>query len=72
MASGSDGIATAPSLSANDVSGSYAVTAEVESTGYEVSFQLENTTSGVASSVGVSSGNAQSAQVGSSLRSRWL
>ena len=64
VTSGSDGIATAPSLSANDVSGSYAVTAEVENTGYEVSFQLENTTSGVASSVGVSSGNDQSAQVG--------
>jgi hypothetical protein len=64
VASGSDGIATAPSLTANQVSGSYTVVAEVESTGYEVSFQLDNTTSGVASSVGVGSGNDQSAQVG--------
>jgi hypothetical protein len=64
VTSGSNGIATAPSLSANQVSGSYTVVAEVESTGYEVSFQLDNTTSGVASSVGVSSGNDQSAQVG--------
>jgi hypothetical protein len=64
VASGSDGVATAPSLTANQVSGSYTVTAEVENTSYEVSFQLDNTTSGVASSVGVSSGNDQSAQVG--------
>ena len=54
VTSGSDGIVTAPSLTANDVSGSYAVTAEVENTVFEVSFQLENTTSGVASSIGVS------------------
>ena len=64
VTSGSDGIATAPSLTANDVSGSYTVPAEVEGTGYEVSFELDNTTSGVATSVGVSSGNDQSAQVG--------
>jgi hypothetical protein len=64
VASGSNGVATAPSLTANGVSGSYTVIANVASTVYEVSFQLENTTSGVASSVGVSSGNDQSAQVG--------
>jgi hypothetical protein len=64
VATGTDGVVTAPSLTANEVSGSYTVVAEVASTGYEVSFQLENTTSGVASSVGVSSGNDQSAQVG--------
>ena len=64
VATGTDGVVTAPSLTANEVSGSYTVVAEVASTGYEVSFQLENTTSGVASSVGVNSGNDQSAEVG--------
>jgi hypothetical protein len=64
VTSGSNGIATAPSLTANQVSGSYSVVAEVASTGYQASFQLDNTTSGVASSIGVSSGNEQSAQVG--------
>ncbi len=64
VASDGNGIVTAPSLTANQVSGSYAVTAEVENTSYEESFQLANTTSGVASSVAVSSGNDQSAQVG--------
>ncbi len=64
VASGSDGVANAPSLTANDVSGSYSVLAEVASTGIQASFELTNTTSGVASNVGVSSGNNQSAKVG--------
>ena len=64
VASGSDGVTDAPSLTANDVSGSYSVLAEVASTSYQVSFELTNTTSGVAATVGVSSGNNQSGQVG--------
>jgi hypothetical protein len=64
VASGSDGVANAPSLTANDVSGSYSVLAEVASTGIQAAFALTNTTSGVASNVGVSAGNDQSAPVG--------
>ena len=64
VTTGSDGIATAPTLTANQVSGSYTVVAQVANTSYQVSFELDNTTSGVASLVGVSSGNDQSAQVG--------
>jgi len=64
VTTGPDGVATAPSLAANEVSGSYSVLAEIASTGYQVDFNLTNTTSGVASTVGVSSGNDQSAKVG--------
>jgi hypothetical protein len=64
VASGTDGVASAPTLTANDVSGSYTVLASIPGTGFEVSFELTNTTSGVATSVGVSSGNNQSAKVG--------
>ena len=64
VASGPDGVATAPSLTANQVSGSYAVLAEVPSTGYEASFALTNTTSGVAVGVRAGSGNGQSTKVG--------
>jgi hypothetical protein len=64
VASGPDGVATAPSLTANQVSGSYAVLAQVPSTGYEASFALTNTTSGVAAGVRAGSGNGQSAKVG--------
>ena len=64
VTTGSDGIATAPNLTTNQVSGSYTVVAQVANTSYQVSFELDNTTSGVASLVGVSSGNDQSAQVG--------
>ena len=64
VTTGADGIATAPTLTANQVSGSYTVVAEVANTSYQVSFELDNTTSGVASSARASSGNNQSAQVG--------
>jgi protocatechuate 3,4-dioxygenase beta subunit len=64
VTTGSDGIATAPALTANQVSGSFTVVAEVASTSYQVSFDLDNTTAGVASSVGASSGDGQSARVG--------
>jgi len=60
----SQGIATAPALTANDISGSYSVTAEVQNTSYQISFDLTNTTTGVASSVTAVSGNSQSADVG--------
>ncbi|HTW05879.1 MAG TPA: hypothetical protein VME46_00095, partial [Acidimicrobiales bacterium] len=59
-----NGVASAPTLTANDVSGSYTVVAEVASTGIEVDFDLTNTTSGVANAVKISSGNDQSAKVG--------
>jgi hypothetical protein len=57
------GVATAPTFTANDVSGSYTVLASVPG-GNEVSFDLTNTTAGEASVVGVSTGNDQSAKVG--------
>ncbi len=60
---GSNGVASAPGLTANDVSGSYSVVAEVASTGIEVDFDLTNTTAGVANAVKVTSGNDQSAKV---------
>jgi hypothetical protein len=61
---GSNGVASAPTLTANDVSGSYSVVAEVASTGIETDFDLTNTTAGVANGVKVTSGNDQSAKVG--------
>ena len=62
--SDTDGVATAPTLTANDVSGSYTVIAEVASTDIQVEFNLTNTTAGVANAIKVSSGNDQSAKVG--------
>ena len=62
--SDTNGVATAPILTANDVSGSYMVLAEVASTGIEVEFDLTNTTAGVANAIKVSSGNDQSTKVG--------
>jgi hypothetical protein len=58
------GIATAPALTANDISGSYTVTAQIQNTLYEVSYDLTNTTTGVATTVTEVSGNSQSAAVG--------
>ncbi len=63
VASGTDGVSAAPTLTANDVSGSYTVLASIPGTSFQVSFELTNTTSGVATSVSVSSGNNQSAKV---------
>jgi hypothetical protein len=60
----SQGLATAPVLTANDISGSYSVTAEIQNTTYAVTFDLTNTTTGVASTVTAISGNNQSAAVG--------
>jgi hypothetical protein len=64
VTSGADGVAAAPMLTANDVSGSYEVLASVPGDAWQLSFALTNTTAGVAASVGVSSGNNQSAKVG--------
>jgi hypothetical protein len=59
------GAATAPVLYANDVTGSYTVTAGFD--GYSSPpFDLSNTTVGVVSSVTAGSGGGQAAQVGSS------
>ncbi len=60
----SQGIATAPALTANDISGSYSVTAEIQNTTFAVTFDLTNTTTGVATTVTAVSGNSQSAEVG--------
>ncbi len=62
--SDTNGVATAPTLTANDVSGSYTVLAEVASTDIQVQFNLTNTTAGVANAIKVTSGNDQSAKVG--------
>jgi hypothetical protein len=59
----STGVATAPTFTANSVSGSYTVLASVPGSN-QVSFDLTNTTAGVATVVGVSTGNDQSAKVG--------
>jgi hypothetical protein len=61
---GADGVASAPTLTANDVSGSYTVVAEVANTGIEAGFALTNTTAGVAAGLKATSGNGQSAPVG--------
>jgi hypothetical protein len=61
-----NGVATAPTFTANDVSGSYTVLASVAGNNgsQTVSFDLTNTTAGVATVIGVSTGNKQSAKVG--------
>ena len=61
-------MASAPTLTANEVSGSYTVLAEVANTGIEADFDLTNTTAGVASAAKASSGNDQSAKVGAAVR----
>ena len=64
VATGTNGIAVAPTLTANELDGSYDVVATVSS--FSVDFQLTNTTAGVASSVVAVVGNGQSATVGDS------
>jgi hypothetical protein len=63
------GVATAPTLTANDISGSFTATAGIQNTLYAVSFDLTNTTTGVASTVTAVSGNDQSAAVGAEFNS---
>lgn len=58
----SDGIATAPTLTANEVSGSFSVSASYGD--FSADFTLTNTTVGVASSLTATSGSQQSATVG--------
>ncbi|MHB1498458.1 MAG: hypothetical protein ACYCXN_11175, partial [Acidimicrobiales bacterium] len=62
VATSSSGVATAPTFSANSVTGNFDVVAEVD--GFDVSMSLTNSTVGVASSLSVESGNAQSAPPG--------
>lgn len=66
--SGADGIATAPTLTANGVSGTYNVGASTPG-GLVANFQVTNTTSGVASSITIASGNEQAATVGATFAS---
>ena len=61
---GSDGTATAPTLYANNLTGTYTVVASTSGTASEAGFDLTNTTVGVVASVTVSSGSGQSAKVG--------
>jgi len=61
---GSNGVATAPQFTANEVSGTFDVEAMIVSTSYSTDFQLTSTTVGAVSSVTVSSGNNQSAHIG--------
>ena len=63
VATGANGVATAPTITANQVTGSYSVEASVAI--YSTGFQLTNTTIGAVSSVTVSAGSGQSAHVGS-------
>ncbi|HTV12316.1 MAG TPA: hypothetical protein VME20_10720 [Acidimicrobiales bacterium] len=67
VSTASNGIATAPALTANDVIGSFTVTASVEgsaSATYSTDFDETNSTVGAVSTIGISSGNKQSAEVG--------
>jgi hypothetical protein len=61
---GSGGLATAPSFTANDSAGSYTLTASTSSVAGSASFSLTNSGAGVAYSVTERSGSPQSAQVG--------
>ncbi|HET9059561.1 MAG TPA: hypothetical protein VFN61_06545, partial [Acidimicrobiales bacterium] len=62
VATGAAGSASAPQLTANDVTGTYQVEATVGS--FSLEFSLTNTTVGTVSSITAVSGNDQSAAVG--------
>ena len=64
VAASSSGVATAPTFTANEVSGTFSVVAQVGA--FEATFSLTNTTVGVANSISVLSGNTQSAGPGAS------
>ena len=64
MTTAANGVATAPTLTANNVTGSF--NAEAILGAFSANFELTNTSAGVASSVSASSGGGQSAQVGGS------
>jgi hypothetical protein len=61
-----NGIAAAPTLTANEVSGSFTVEASIAAGSSSVDFDLTNTTVGAISSVAAVSGNNQSTAVGDS------
>jgi hypothetical protein len=67
VATSSSGTATAPTFTANEVSGTFTVVAEAGS--FEADFSLTNTTVGVASSVSAVSGSGQAAGVGATFSS---
>ena len=62
VATSSSGVASAPTFTANSVTGNFDVVAQVD--GFDVSISLTNSTVGVASSLSVASGNTQSAAPG--------
>jgi hypothetical protein len=64
VATGSNGIASASQLTANNITGSFEVEASADDGNYTTDFQLTNTTVGAVSSVTVSSGGGQSALIG--------
>ena len=64
VAASSSGVATAPTFTANEVSGTFSVVAQVGA--FEATFSLTNTTVGVANSISVLSGNTESAGPGAS------
>ncbi len=64
----SAGVASAPTLTANQVSGSYTVIAEVANTGIEADFNLTNTTAGAASGVKATLGQRPVGQGGGPVR----
>lgn len=67
VVSDSDGTATSPALTANDVTGSFSAQASISS--FSVAFQLTNTTVGTVSSVSATQGGGQSAAVGQAFAS---
>lgn len=64
VATGTNGLAAAPALTANNVSGSFDVTASAANGAYTATFDLTNTLVGAAGPVGISAGNNQSARIG--------
>jgi len=67
VATSSSGAATAPTFTANDVTGSFTLVAEAY--GFEADFTLTNTTVGVPATIKAVSGNDQSAGVGATFSS---
>jgi hypothetical protein len=67
VATSSSGVATAPSFTANNVSGTFGVVAEVGS--FETTFSLTNTTVGAPASISAVSGGSQAAQAGTGFSS---
>ncbi len=70
VATGGNGAATAPTLTASEIGGTFTVAATTASfPGMSATFSLTITTAGIASSVTIASGNGQSATVGTTFAS---